>query len=268
MSLQGAQVLEWTPVGQQQSVLYLSPDATFESGRAIRGGVPVCWPWFGASVANPSLPSHGFARIRPWELVDAVSTLVGVDLLLQLASDESTRALWPFDFVCQLRIHLGATLRITLTTENTGNTAFVVTEALHTYVRVGDIEQVMLTGLDDTLFLDTVGVPALRNQLGDITFDTEVDRQYASTGPVTVIDGALQRTVVVNKSGSSTTVVWNPWREKTARLADLSDTAWRDFVCVEAGNAGSDAEVVVRPGEKHSLQSELSLRRVSATFAG
>ncbi len=259
VSLQGAQVLHWTPLGQQRSVLYLSPDATFEICRAIRGGIPLCWPWFGAPTANPDLAAHGFARIRPWQLIEASAAGSGVDLHFQLTGDHSTLLLWPWDFACRLRIHLGATLRVELTTENTGNKAFVLTEALHTYVQVGDITQVTVTGLDGARYLDTVGEQAWLEQIGDIHIEDEVDRQYESTGPVNVNDPVLRRTVVVTKSGSKNSVVWNPWIEKTARLTDLPDNAWLHFVCVEAANVGNDAALLLQPGAVHCLETTLAL---------
>ena len=246
-------------------MLYLSPSATFAPGRAIRGGIPLCWPWFGAPATNPALPSHGFARIQPWELIRASAAGSGVELELQQASNISTRELWPHDFTCRLRLRLGETLDLELVTENTGNTAFVLTEALHTYIRVGDITQARLAGLDGARYLDTVGTPARRAQAGDIRFQQEVDRQYASAGPVTVTDPALRRTVTVFKSGSQTTVVWNPWIDKTVRLADLPDDAWRHFVCIEAANAGEDASVGLEPGATHRLQTVLSLGSPAAT---
>jgi glucose-6-phosphate 1-epimerase len=143
-------------------------------------------------------------------------------------------------------------------TENLSDTPFTITEALHTYLTVGDIEKVTVRGLANTKYLDTVGERTMREQEGDILFDREVDRQYESTGGVIVEDRALGRNLVVNKLGSGTTVIWNPWIEKSKRLADLPDEAYHGFLCVEAANAG-DSAVTVMPGGKHVLLTQVSL---------
>lgn len=258
VALHGAHVMEWQPVSQTQPVLYMSPDALLEHGKAIRGGIPVCWPWFGGHPTDATMPMHGFARIRLWELVRADVKEDHVAMLFKLESSDETRAIWPHDFRCHLGISFGADLEVSLMTENTGNSPFTLTEALHTYLTVGDIKQVTVGGLNAAKYLDTVGERTMREQDGDIYFDREVDRQYASSAGVIVDDGSLGRKVVVNKLGSGTTVVWNPWIEKSKRLADLPDEAYHGFLCVEAANAG-DSAVTVMPGGKHVLLTRVSL---------
>lgn len=258
VALNGAHVMEWKPAGQEQPVLYMSPDAILSPGKAIRGGIPVCWPWFGGHPTDASKPMHGFARNRPWELLRADAKEGHVALLFKLESNEETKALWPHDFTCHLGISIGAALEVSLMTQNKGDTAFVLGEALHTYLTVGDIKQVTVKGLDETKYLDTVGERVMRDQVGDILFEEEVDRQYASTSGVIIEDRALKRNLVVNKLGSGTTVVWNPWIEKSKRLADLPDEAYHGFLCVEAANAG-DACVTVAAGGNHVLLTQISL---------
>lgn len=258
VALHGAHVMEWQPASQSQPVLYMSPDALLEHGKPIRGGIPVCWPWFGGHPTDATKPMHGFARILPWELVRADSQEGHVAMLFKLESNEETQALWPHAFRCHLGVSLGAALEVSLMTENLGDAPFQVTEALHTYLTVGDIAQVTVKGLAETKYLDTVGERTMREQEGDILFDREVDRQYDSTGGVIVEDRANGRNLVVNKLGSSTTVVWNPWIEKSKRLSDLPDEAYHGFLCVEAANAG-DAGVTVMPGGRHVLLTQVSL---------
>lgn len=258
VALHGAHVMEWQPASQSQPVLYMSPDALLEHGKPIRGGIPVCWPWFGGHPTDSTKPMHGFARILPWELVRADSQEGHVAMLFKLESNEETQALWPHAFRCHLGVSLGAALEVSLMTENLGDAPFQVTEALHTYLTVGDIAQVTVKGLAETKYLDTVGERTMREQEGDILFDREVDRQYDSTGGVIVEDRANARNLVVNKLGSSTTVVWNPWIEKSKRLSDLPDEAYHGFLCVEAANAG-DAGVTVMPGGRHVLLTQVSL---------
>ncbi len=257
IAMHGAHVLEWTPTGQKP-VLYLSPQSSYEVGKAIRGGVPVCWPWFGAHASNPSLPSHGFVRNRFWQLDSASEDASGVTLKFSFSDDEETRALWPHAFHLTLECFIGNTLSLALTMENTGETEFTVTDALHTYFTVGDISQVSIEGLDGVDYLDTRGgqrQPHL--QSGNIPFAGEVDSLYRTSSPTTIHDAAWQRVITVKPEGSQTTVVWNPWKEKAARLTDLPDESYHGFVCVETANAWQDV-ITVAPGAMHRLATHLS----------
>lgn len=258
VALHGAHVMEWKPAGQTHPVLYMSPDALLEHGKPIRGGIPVCWPWFGGHVSDATKPMHGIARILPWELVRADAQEDRVALLFRLESSDQTRELWPHDFTCHLGVSLGAKLEVSLMTQNTGKEAMVITEALHTYLSVGDISQVTVLGLAEARYLDTVGTPTMREQEGDITFDREVDRQFVSPSGVEVDDPAWSRKLTINKLGSGTTVVWNPWIEKSKRLADLPDEAYHGFLCVEAANAG-EAAVRIAPGGQHVIVTTVSV---------
>ncbi len=255
----GAHVMEWTPRGQAQPVLYLSPQAIFALGKAIRGGIPICWPWFNAHPTDATKPMHGLARIQPWELLRADAQESHVAMLFRLQNTPETRELWPHDFVCHVGISLGAKLEVSLMTQNLGSEPLRVTEALHTYLSVGDIHRVTVQGLAEARYLDTVGEPTQRQQEGDITFDREIDRQYHSTAGVVVNDPAWERQIIVDKLGSGTTVVWNPWIEKSKRLADLPDEAYQGFLCVEAANAG-EAAVRILPGGQHVIVTSVCVQ--------
>ncbi|TDU81568.1 glucose-6-phosphate 1-epimerase [Prosthecobacter fusiformis] len=257
IALHGAHVMEWAPSGHSP-VLYLSPQALLEPGKPIRGGIPVCWPWFGPHPSDESKPMHGFARTRPWKLMEASESEEGVKMSFVLCSDPSTHELWPHEFEAHVTVILGAKLDVSLQTINKSGTELLVADALHTYLTVGDIGQVTVKGLADAEYLDTVGERTMRHQTGDITFDREVDRQYVSTGTVKVEDPALGRTLSIEKAGSQTTVVWNPWIEKSKRLGDLPDEAYLQFLCVEAANAG-EAVVRIAPGAANTLQTVISL---------
>jgi glucose-6-phosphate 1-epimerase len=256
IALHGAHVMEWAPAGQQP-VLYMSPQAVIQPGKPIRGGIPVCWPWFGADPNDAAKPMHGIARIRFWKLTEAITTATGVTLIFDLTSDAQTLALWPHAFSARVEVHIGKTLEVSLTTRNTGSEAFSLTEALHTYLRVGDIHQVTVRGLAGLPYLDTVGPRTMRSQEGDISIDREIDRQYESGGPVTVEDRALKRKVRIENSGSNTVVVWNPWIEKSTRLADLPNDDFPRFLCVEAANTGEGP--VVAPGAAHVIRTRISV---------
>lgn len=253
----GAHVMEWTPAGQAP-VLYLSPEAIFQWGKPIRGGVPVCWPWFNAHPVDAAKPMHGFARIYDWTLLEATASDAGVVLIFTLASDTHSLALWPHPFTARVEIRIGAALEVVLATHNTGVETVSLSEALHTYLSVGDISQVTVRGLAGLQYLDTVGPLMMRRQMGDILIDCEVDRQYVSTASVQVEDAALDRTLQIEKWGSSTTVVWNPWIEKSKRLADLPDDAYHHFLCIEAANTGHGA-VCIKPGSAHQVATRISV---------
>lgn len=259
VAVNGAHVMEWTPTGQTRPVLYMSPDAVLENGKPIRGGIPVCWPWFGPHVSDAAKPAHGIARILPWELLRADDLGPQVAMLFRLQSNEETRALWPHDFTCHLGVSLGAKLEVSLMTQNTSQSAMVITEALHTYLSVGDISKVTVSGLNGARFLDTVGGSTMREgEEEDIRFDREVDRQYVSPSGVVVDDPTWGRKLTVNKLGSGTTVVWNPWIEKSKRLSDLPDEAYHGFLCVEAANAG-EAAVRISPGGQHVIVTTITV---------
>jgi D-hexose-6-phosphate mutarotase len=277
--LQGAQLTAWHPRSEAEPVIWLSSDARFAHGSAIRGGIPVCWPWFGPAAPAPGLPSHGLLRTRDWQPCGAAALADGgVELRLQRRDDASTRAAWPHAFLVELRLRIGSTLEVELASTLMADSATAadkdaaaatsaiatpdssprVGEALHTYFRVGDIAGVRIEGLDGRLFVDSVGGGVQRRQQGAVTFDREVDRVYADDGPeCMIVDPLLGRRISITKSGSRSTVVWNPWSAKADRLADLGpgrngQGGWREMVCVESGNALENTIVLV-PGVTHRL---------------
>lgn len=260
VALHGAHVMEWAPAGQAP-VLYMSPQSIYAEGKPLRGGIPVCWPWFSAHPADPAQPMHGLARIRFWQLDHAHANDHCATLQLSLPASPDTSAHWPPHIHCQLHVSIGAELEVALTTVNTGSAPYPLTEALHTYLATGDITRASVTGLEGAGYLDTVGTHAPRRQDGAITFDREVDRRYLDASAVEVKDPARRRTITVHKHGSSTTVVWNPWIEKSARLPDLPDDAWQHFLCVEAANASppEPQPLQIAPRASHTLLTRLSL---------
>lgn len=247
----GAHLMQWRPKGEEQPVLYLSPGAEFREGKAIRGGIPVCWPWFNAHPTDPSLPAHGFARGAFWQVDEVSSTESGVSFGFSFE-----KAPWS----AALRIHLGEELTVSLRTTNTGGEPVPVSGALHTYLQVGDIEKAFVQGLEEALYLDTVGEPTKRQQFSEVRVDREIDRIYESSRSVRVVDPVFKRSLVVAKTGSPSTVVWNPWIEKAAALGDLPDAGYRDFLCVEAAIA-NDRAVLLEPGAGHTLSSTVRVER-------
>ena len=253
VALLGAHVMEWTPAGQHP-VLFMSADAVFEEGQAIRGGIPVCWPWFGG---REGLPGHGFARLRFWDLVEAEDSAEGVTLEFQLRGDDDLG--WPHPFELTLTVHMGETLAVALEMKHLGDTTVEITAALHTYLGVGAIEQTRVEGLAGSHYLDSLDDHRKILQEGAVNFDREVDRIYLADGAVQVVDPVWRRTLDIDKSGSRATVVWNPWIEKSKRLADLPDDAYHGFLCIEAANTGEEV-VRLEPSATHTLRQVIRVR--------
>ncbi|MDD5383402.1 MAG: D-hexose-6-phosphate mutarotase [Gallionella sp.] len=269
LCLQGAHLMTWQPRSQPVPVLWLSRDAKLAMGKSIRGGVPVCWPWFGAHASEPGfasfrlaakclltpLPAHGYARTVPWQVVESGIEPDGATrLTLRLVESEKTRAQWPHSCTLDLTVIVGERMRMELTTENIGESDFVISEALHAYFRIGDIGAVRVTGLAGCDYWDKVGVSTLKKQDGIIRFTGETDRVYINTAAECLIeDDRLKRCIHVAKSGSLSTVVWTPWTAKADRMGDLGQPdGWREMLCVESANAIENA-VKVAAGTRHTL---------------
>ena len=251
VALQGGQVLGYTPPSGRP-VLWASRLAYDAPGKAIRGGIPICWPWFGPHPSEPSLPQHGFARVAAWYALASGPA----SLRLGLSDNATTRALWPYRFSLDLLITLGAGLEVALTMRNTGDAPFTCSGALHSYFAVSDVAAVSVGGLNGTRYLDKVG-GGEQAQQGPVTICGEVDRIYLrTTAPCVIDDPAWDRRIVIEKLGSHTTVVWNPWVEKAARMADFADDEYPQMLCVETANAADDS-ITLAPGAAHRLRATI-----------
>jgi len=261
VALQGAHVMEWAPAGADP-VLYLSPAAVLQPGKAIRGGIPICWPWFGPHPTDASKPAHGVARNRFWECTACQDDGASVELRFELKDSEATRQVWDHAFSAIVEIRLGAELALSLTTHNTGLLPFSETASLHAYLAVSTVDETELGGLNGATFVEHAGgetVPGL--QTGPVRIVGEVDRIYASTADLTVRED--HRTIRVHKHGSASTVVWNPGPEKAVRLGDLPVEDVHRFVCVETANAPG-AEVTLAPGAHHVLRMRLAVESMQS----
>ncbi len=256
VALHGGQVLGWQPTGQQP-VIWVSKAAVYQPGKSVRGGVPICWPWFGAMAGKAA---HGFARNRPWQVRKAwVNADGAVELHLGLQDDAATRALWDYAFDLELRVIVGAKLTMHLVTRNVGDQSFDISEALHTYFNVGDIHQTTVHGLDGTDYQDKVSDIAQAHQAGAVRFEGETDRVYLNTTADCLIeDLAWQRVIRIAKAGSTATVVWNPWSEKERSFTDMAAGEYKNMVCVETANAGGDF-ITVPPGGEHVLMAAIEV---------
>jgi len=253
ISLKGAQVLAWTPTGAEP-VLWTS-SVTPADDKAMRGGVPICWPWFADHPSDPSQPFHGLVRTVPWALTAAERTAADRTRLSFTLPDAVNRAL---PLAAVLDVEVGTTLRLTLSTDNRGAAPARLTEALHTYFRVSDVAAVHVEGLAGVDYLDKVDAFARKHQIGAIDFRGETDRIYLAGGTTRIVDPGFGRAIRIASAGSGATVVWNPGPERGARMADIHPGGFRDFVCVETANA-ADAAVTVPAGGRHTLVAEITV---------
>ena len=259
VALQGAQVLTWAPT-EHPPVLYFSPKAKMVPGQPVRGGVPICWPWFGAHPEDSSKPSHGFARTRSWELLSGDVDGKVVTLVFRLVPDEGTKLLFPHDFELTATIRMADKLRIGLKMRNTGDDVYKVSSALHTYLSVGHIDRIQLEGVKGSHYIDQLtSAEEDVYQEKNLQIKGEVDRIYKSMSSVLIRDLDRHRSVFVDKAGSRSTVIWNPWKERSKTIKDLPDKGYQEFVCVEAANAGTD-KPTLSPGSSHTIQTVIGLR--------
>lgn len=258
MYLHGAHVTSWKPAGNEE-VLFVSGKSRWEEGQAIRGGIPICFPWFRAKLDNPYAPAHGFVRTKTWQLESIVERENGVAVTMFTQSDDETRKLWPGEFRLVHRVTFGSELRLELACTNTGTTPFRFEEALHTYNRIADIQDARVQGLDGVSYLDNTESNKEKTQRGDVLIGSPTDSAYRNTqNGVDLLDANKKRRIRLRKENSLSTVVWNPWSEGAARLQDLGDGQWKQLLCVEASNI-LDAAIHLAPGQEHRMAAVLSI---------
>ena len=253
--LQGAHVTHYRPTGQKP-LLFTSAKSSFAAGQAIRGGVPVCFPWFGFRGDDPASPMHGFARVLPWTVESAdQGPDKSLTLTLRLDPSEETRRLWPHEFALWHRITVGPSLDLALEIRNTSEGALVVEEAFHTYLAVADVRQVSIVGLANTTYIDkTLAMARKTEGEAPITIVGETDRRYLNTRARCIVeDPVLARRITIEKSGSDSSILWNPWIEKAKAMADFGDDEWPRMLCVESGNVLDNA-LALPSGGHHTLQ--------------
>jgi glucose-6-phosphate 1-epimerase len=264
--LQGAHVTAWRPA-DEQPVLFLSEKSAFVPGKAIRGGIPIIFPWFGSRTATPEDPrtdgpSHGFARTQPWKLDFGAYAADELHLSLSLEPTELSRSLGFDNFLVAYQITFGRDLRLRLSVANDGNLPLHFEEALHTYLNVGNVEQSRVHGLFETEYLDKTENFARKTQTEPVLkLAGPTDRPYLNTtSPIVVDDPVLHRRITVTKGNSNTTVVWNPWAN--AGLADMSDDGWRHMLCIESANASENA-LNLQPREAHVMETTISVEALA-----
>jgi glucose-6-phosphate 1-epimerase len=259
--LHGAHVTSWKPTGHGE-VLFVSTKSRWEDGRAIRGGIPICFPWFRAKADDSQAPAHGFVRTKMWQIESIVEDASGVTVSMFTGSDEGTRRWWPAEFRLVHRVTFGSELRLELTCTNTGTVPLRFEEALHTYNRVANIQEGRVRGLDGVSYLDNTESNKKKVQQGEVTIVSQTDSAYLNTqNQVDLADLNQKRRIRLRKTHSLNTVVWNPWSDGAARLQDLGDGEWRQFLCVEASNI-LDRAVDLAPGQEHSMMAVLAVEKL------
>jgi D-hexose-6-phosphate mutarotase len=259
VALQGGHVMTFRP-REQDPVIWLSNAARLALGKSIRGGVPICWPWFGPHATDPNKPTHGFARTVLWKVLEIKTLDDGeTQMALELINTPATEAQWSYSSQLQVIITVGVVLRIELITRNLSQEVFSIGEALHTYFQVSDVSHIQIKGLENCQYLDKVDNMQRNRQEGPVTIHSEVDRVYLNTVADCLIeDPGLHRQIRIAKQGSHSTVVWNPWIEKAAKMGDFGEQGYLQMVCVETANA-LDNVVTVNPGETHRLEATISV---------
>ncbi len=249
VSLLGAQVLSFYRAGND--VLWSATKAEYAPGKPVRGGVPLVFPWFNEHATDSKLPAHGFVRNLVWRLASAKA---GPEVVLAVSDDATTRAMWPHAFRLHFTVALSTTLRLALTVENTGTSAFPFEEALHTYFDVGDVHTASVHGLEGVVCREHAAAPEANwNPHEPLRFRAETDRIFQGVPDRLELRApALRRTVTLTTANARSAIVWNPWPAKTARLSQMVADDWTRFCCIESANV-RDHRISLAPGKEHTL---------------
>lgn len=250
--LHGAHVSHFQPKGHAP-VLFMSARSIFEPGKPIRGGVPICFPWFGQS----GNPMHGFGRLTEWTVESAGRQSDGsVSITLALSSNDWTRSMWPHEFVARFTARISATLEMSLEVTNRSQGELSYEEALHTYFVVSDIRQVLVHGLEGATYRDKANKMQPRQRDNQpLRFSAETDSVYPSNTATCIIeDPGLRRRISVEKHDSRTTVVWNPWIDKAKAMPDFGDDEWPGMLCIETANTAEN-RIHLAPGQSHTIRA-------------
>ncbi len=253
IALQGAHIFEYSKIGEKP-LLWLSEASEFKLGTAIRGGVPLCWPWFGVNKTDTNMPQHGFVRTMIWKLVEFTENDECSELTLLLSNSKETLVFWPYKFELRYKIKVADELTLELITKNCDVKAFSITQALHTYFNISNISDVFVSGLENKLYFDSLKQKSFM-QDGNISFHKEVDRVYQDVNnPILLID--VDRTYTITNYGSSSFVVWNPWLEKSTKMSGMKSNSYESMLCIESANALDDFKTI-EPNRVHGLKTTI-----------
>ncbi|NND99715.1 MAG: D-hexose-6-phosphate mutarotase [Pirellulaceae bacterium] len=253
----GAHVTRFRPINGDD-VIWLSPTAVFDGVKAIRGGIPICWPWFGPHPTDDSMPAHGLARTSHWHVLSTNATADGATTLsLGLESNAHTQILFPFQFQLRLDVTISKKLSIELSITNTDSQPFDSGAALHTYYQISDVKDVQCSGLENVDYIDKVDGMKIKSDQGPVRITAEEDRVYVNTADTVMIKTAA-RTLRVAKEGSRSTILWNPWIDKARSISDMPNDGYQTMICIETANAASDVRQIAA-GDTHRIGQTTSL---------
>ncbi len=252
IALQGAHIFHYQR-HDESPLLWLSDASILQPGTAIRGGIPICWPWFGMP-DDPALPQHGFARVLPWDYEIVTDHNDVTVIVFRLQPSTQTKTFWPYRFELSLQITVNDQLGLKLTTANTDVEIMTISSALHTYFAITDIHSVKVLGLEGKPYWDALS-DTNHIQAGGIMFSAETDRVYQHVdNTIKLLDP--KRTISIDNNGSSSVVVWNPWIEKSTRMSAMMPDSYLSMLCIETANAREDS-ITLSPGQSHTLGTRI-----------
>jgi glucose-6-phosphate 1-epimerase len=257
ISIYAAQVLSYQPIAAAEDLLFLSEQSCYEPGKAIRGGIPICWPWFGPDSQDVEGLSHGFVRNDFWAVIDVFApSPYETKVTLKFTSSNLS---WPYDYALELEISIGNELGLALLTRNLGDQAFTITQAFHSYFKIGNIDHVQVLGLEGSKYIDKCDDDAQKYQTDLLTINAEVDRIYNGLESTLIIeDAALKRRIEIRSSSHKSTVVWNPWLIRSGKFEDLAPESYQSFLCLETGNIGSN-DIELLPYSEYRFCSQFKI---------
>lgn len=273
--LQGAQLIEFIPKGilnkPSKNLLWLSDRIEYKQGKPLRGGIPICWPWFGNLDKNPkqiqsqipdssasSASAHGFARTLPWQISSIKENCHSVEVVLGLTSNEETKALWPFEFNLEARFVFSQQLKLELKTINKGDMPFSFSQALHTYLPTQDIKKTYIHNAHNSRYIDAMDHWQEKSQIGRIGFSEETDRLYffdnkdSSENSYELRVESPSQQLLIKNNNSQSAVIWNPWIKKSLGLSQFNPDDYQRMFCIESANVMSDS-ITLAPQQQHSL---------------
>ena len=262
ISVYAAQVLSFQPTNEPEDLLFLSDKSHYEEGKAIRGGIPICWPWFGPDPLELNRPDHGFVRNGLWTVLETEATSeYETKIKLRFQNTKQCESYWQQPFTLDIEILVGDTLTIELITSNIGADEFCFTQVLHAYFSVGNIDDVKILGLENAHYLYKRDDGEEKNQSGALIIADEVDRIYTTINNQLIIDdSSFNRQIVITASNNKTTVIWNPWIDICAKMPDLAYDDYQRFICVEPGNVDTDT-VTIPPNSEFRLITNFKITR-------
>lgn len=273
MTTHGASVLRFCPKTGQNTggrqgvskasmpdVLWVSERAQYHGQKPVRGGIPICWPWFGVH-EDPAMPAHGFVRNMTWQLVGShTNDQAHTCLELKIAHSAHTLALWPYRFALSLWVEVGPELKLTLVSHNHDDKSFALTEAFHSYFQVSQAEKVFVSGLQGSECHDKLTDLPPYSAEDTLSVQPPLDRVYLQQRqPLVLHDPGYKREIHLVKTSAHSSVVWNPGPSLVKGLDDMDDQAWSEMLCVESGNVLTQG-VTLQPGQTHQQSLQISVQ--------